>query len=56
MPQACMDIYTNSATQYYGVYLFFPSVFMHMRFVVGRESNDGILEVCLHLSIVYLWN
>jgi hypothetical protein len=44
--QVCMDIYTNSATQYYGVYLFFPSVFMHMEFEDSEDhNNDGILEV-----------
>eukprot|EP01051_Picozoa_sp_SAG22_P023269 SAG22_NODE_5931_length_928_cov_1.675513_1_plen_266_part_10 len=42
---ACLDIYTNSATQYYGVYLFFPSVFMHMDFADSEDKgNDGILE------------
>ena len=43
---ACLDIYTNSATEYYGVYLFFPSVFMHMQFAAPDPdpSNDGLLE------------
>ena len=27
---SCMDIYTNSATQYEGIILFFPSAFQHM--------------------------
>eukprot|EP01052_Picozoa_sp_SAG31_P021103 SAG31_NODE_1614_length_7741_cov_4.817849_5_plen_373_part_00 len=44
-----MDIYTNAATPYYGVYLFFPSVFMHMELATGT-SNDGILEGRLAVS------
>lgn len=40
---------TNAATPYYGVYLFFPSVFMHMEFATGT-GNDGILEGRLAVS------
>ena len=48
---ACMDIYTNSATLYNGVYLFFPSVFMHMAFAESEDKgNDGILEGRLAVS------
>ena len=46
---ACLDLYTNAATQYYGVYLFFPSIFMHMTLGTGTE-NDGIVEGRLAVS------
>jgi hypothetical protein len=44
---ACMDIYTNSVTQYYGIYLFFPSVFMHMQFA----ESGACVPVCLLASL-----
>jgi hypothetical protein len=48
---ACLDIYTNSVTQYYGIYLFFPSVFMHMQFAESEDKgNDGIVEGRLAVS------
>ena len=43
----CAD--TNAATPYFGIYLFFPSVFMHMEFATGT-GNDGILEGRLAVS------
>ena len=47
----CLDIYTSGASIYYGVYLFFPSVFSHMVFASKPSSpNDGLLAGMLAVS------
>jgi hypothetical protein len=40
----CMDYYTNAATIYDNIYLFFPSAFSHTVFAYDQE-NDGLLDI-----------
>lgn len=43
---SCLDIYTNSATEYEGIILFFPSVFEHMALASDpTPHNDGLVDV-----------
>eukprot|EP01006_Ploeotia_vitrea_P021184 TRINITY_DN53537_c0_g2_i1.p1 TRINITY_DN53537_c0_g2~~TRINITY_DN53537_c0_g2_i1.p1 ORF type:complete len:539 (+),score=63.37 TRINITY_DN53537_c0_g2_i1:47-1663(+) len=40
----CLDVYTNAATIYEDLVLFFPSMYKHIDFGTGY-SNDGLLDI-----------
>lgn len=43
---SCLDIYTNSATEYEGTILFFPSAFEHMALASDpTPHNDGLVDI-----------
>lgn len=43
---SCLDIYTNSATEYEGIVLFFPSAFEHMALASDpTPHNDGLIDI-----------
>lgn len=43
---SCLDIYTNSATEYEGIVLFFPSAFEHMALASDpTPHNDGLVDI-----------